>query len=101
MQPHTTIIIFSAKYGVVRAGTKIPFYDQRLTASQALKLAPQVRASLSTIIQKGKFKRKFVNLGRDYASMIQDLPALRGAVWAAGSIGQRAAILKSWISKPS
>lgn len=99
MRPNTTVIIISAKYGVVRAGTKIPFYDQRLTASQATTLAPRVRSTLAAIVRKGKYQRKFVNLGRDYASMIQDLPALRGAVWASGSIGQRAAVLKSWITK--
>ena len=99
MQPETTIIIISAKFGIIRAGTKIPFYDQRLTASQSVKLGPRVRISLSNIIRKGRFERKFVNLGRNYAAMVQDLRGLRDAMWAAGPIGKRAATLKSWIDQ--
>lgn len=91
------VAIISAKFGLLDQTTPIPFYDQRLTAARALSLAPRLREDLNELIRQGSYSRIGINLGRDYASMIENLSILNSAQWAAGSIGVRAATLKSWL----
>lgn len=95
--PLIRIVILSAKHGLIRGGVKIRSYDQRFDADTAVLRGPKVRSDLKRLIRTGKFSRVCVNLGRDYAAVIQEMPELHDAVWAEGSIGKRAALLKQWI----
>ena len=95
--PKMKLVILSAKYGLIRDTTPIPYYDQRMNRERAQALRSSVRASLQQILRTGRFDRIYINLGREYATIIQELPALAQARWASGGIGQRAAILKSWL----
>ena len=97
MKDGAYIAILSAKYGLINESTQIPFYDVRMTPKRADKLRLQVRSDLQKLIRDRSFNRIYVNLGRDYAAVVRDLPALRGATWAAGPIGKRSAALKRWI----
>lgn len=95
--PTTDVAILSAKYGLLDKSTPIPFYDQRMTAARAVELAPQVRAALRRLIVAGRYNRIRVNLGSDYAVLLDGVLGASDAEWASGSIGVRAATLKAWL----
>jgi hypothetical protein len=94
----TDVAILSAKYGLLNATTPIPFYDQKMDAVRAIVLAPQVRAELRQLIAAERYARIRVNLGRDYAALLDGVSEMNGAEWASGAIGLRAATLKAWLS---
>jgi hypothetical protein len=97
LNPLVRIVILSAKHGLLHGGARIRSYDQRFNAEAADLRGPEIRSDLRRVIQTGNFSKVCVNLGRDYAALIREMPELRGAVWAQGSIGTRAALLKEWI----
>jgi hypothetical protein len=98
VHPSTDVVIVSAKHGLLDPDTPIRFYDQRLSGARVQSLASEVRADLTRRLRSGRYRRICINLGRDYAAMLEGLPALRNARWASGSIGVRAALLKSWLT---
>lgn len=95
--PAVQVVIISAKFGVLRPTTSIPYYDQRMTGRQAIRLKPSVNRRLKRIIRDGRFARVCVNLGRMYEPLLSDLEELDNAIWASGGIGKRARTLKRWI----
>lgn len=97
LAPGTEIVILSAKYGLLRTTSKIPFYDLRLTKAQVPRLGPRVKAEVGRILRRRKFQRIFVNVGRDYAPLLDGITLFDNAEWATGSIGKRAAQLRRWI----
>ena len=96
-QPPVAILIISAKYGLITSKTLIPNYDKKMTARQAGRLRASIRKELQQRVHKTEPDGILVNLGAAYAGIIHDLPALKGASWAAGPIGKRAATLKAWL----
>jgi hypothetical protein len=97
MSPRTHVAIISAKFGLIATETTIPFYDQKMDKSRAAVLRQSVRKELQQLLREHKFAKVFINLGRHYAVLIDDLPELRAATWAGGPIGKRAAAMKSWL----
>ena len=95
--PGIRVAIVSAKFGLIEADSLIPFYDQRLNARRAATLGPKVQADLTRLLARHRFGCVRINLGRDYAKLIEGMPALKNAIWASGSIGVRAATLKTWL----
>lgn len=91
------LAILSARFGLIGEHTKIPFYDQKMTKPRAAALAATVRYNLRKILAVRKFDRILINLGRDYSPLISEMPELKNALWASGSIGKRAATLKAWL----
>ncbi len=89
--------IISARFGLIEAGTPIPEYDQRMDARRAMELAPQVRAELQQRLERHRYQRVFVNVGRDYAPTLAGVEQLKSASWATGAIGQRAQQMKQWL----
>ena len=98
MKSRITIAIISAEFGLITSETPIPFYDRKLDKVQVASLRPKVDKALRQLLLKRRFRHIFVNIGQQYASLVEDVPELQVATWAQGPIGKRAAILKSWIS---
>lgn len=92
------VAIISAKYGLITPDTLIPAYNMKMNACQAKTLGPVIRKELQKLINKHKPGAILINLGKAYAAIIRNLPELNNAVRAAGPIGKRAAILKSWLT---
>jgi cytoplasmic iron level regulating protein YaaA (DUF328/UPF0246 family) len=91
------ILIISARYGLITPRTRIVNYDSRMTVRSAHQLGPSVRRGIKHRMNREKPSDILINLGQAYAKIIRDMPELRDAVWASGSIGKRAALLKSWL----
>ena len=97
--PGPDVLIISARFGLLSPETPIPYYDQRITAEQAKILAPTVRVALQRQLSARRYSNIFVNLGRDYLPVLDDLLGLQTAEWARGPIGIRARQLKTWLSE--
>jgi hypothetical protein len=91
------IRILSARYGLITAATRIPHYEQRMTADRVAELRPLVQASLRRLLRDCNFEDIFINLGHDYLAVLEGAPGLHSAKYATGSIGKRARALKQWI----
>jgi hypothetical protein len=95
--PGLEVLILSARYGVIDAATKIPYYDQRMTAERARELAPDIRFALTVRLEQSGYRRMLVNVGRDYVPALEGIEELSRAFWASGGIGKRAQQLKQWL----
>jgi uncharacterized protein DUF6884 len=89
--------IISARFGLIDAATRIPCYDQRMNAQRAADLAPQVQSALRQLLQRNRYHRIFVNVGRDYLATFAGVEELKFGSWASGGIGQRAQQMKRWL----
>ena len=93
--------IISAKYGFLRAGDLIEYYDLRMSKKRARELNHEILKKLESLLKERYFHIIFINLGKDY------LPAINGfqniisqnteVIFAEGKIGQRLSQMKSWI----
>lgn len=106
------VLILSAKYGLIEVFDRIDDYDQRMTATRAVELLPQVNQKLDEIQQKapftlcqtryspGGYSEIMVALGKDYRVAVADLnhhfPEAK-IVYTYGGIGQQNAQVKEWI----
>lgn len=61
---HPTILILSARFGLIRGDTPIPAYDLRLTPPRALALRTQARQALAEALATGGATDTFITLGR-------------------------------------
>lgn len=91
------VLILSAKYGVIQPCTRIAYYDQRMTRERAIQLAPLVGKQMRRFLREGSYRHIRINVGAGYALAMSGMPELVSAEWAAGGIGQRAALLKEWL----
>jgi hypothetical protein len=94
------IKILSAKFGLIDAKTRIPYYDQRMDAERARVLQPQVLRSLKRVTSRGQYSQVFINMGKIYFVAIDGFMELldsRARVgYAAGGIGEKAKAMKEW-----
>lgn len=91
------VLIISAKFGLIGSDALIPSYDYRMTAGRARELMKGIRSSLSQHLAQNSYTRIFVNLGKNYRSTVDGIPALEQATWANGPIGLRARQTKEWL----
>lgn len=95
-----TVLIVSAKHGVLRADRVITTYDERLTASAARSRAGRFGRQLRSLIAGRRFRAIHINLGRHYHEALPDLDALFAPVpveRASGGIGSRNAQTRRWL----
>ncbi len=92
-----TVLIISARFGLIEAATSIPNYDQRMSAIRAAELAPQVQSAVREHLKRKLYRRIFVNVGQDYLATLTGIEELSSASWANGGIGQRARQMKQWL----
>lgn len=91
-----TAAALSARYGLVRADHPIAYYDQRMTPARAAELGRDMRDQLALPAWRGPWDAVLVNVGADYRPALPELPW--PATWAQGTIGERLAQLKAWLS---
>ena len=96
-----SVVILSAKYGLISADEAIACYDQRMTPERARELRERIGASLDILLRGQPWHSIFVNVGGVYLSALstsKELPRLGERVtYATGGIGERAAQLKRWL----
>ncbi len=88
------MLILSAEFGLIEAGTLIPWYDRRMTPARAAELQPAVSRVLGARLPD--YGRIFVNLGRAYLPVLPPMPP---ATYAGGGIGRRSAQMKAWLQE--
>ena len=93
------VLIISAKYGLIKGGDVIAWYDQRMTRQRALELRDHVSNNLDGILRAGKYQEIFVNLGKDYMPMLENSKFIVDArvIHATGGIGRKMAQMLSLI----
>lgn len=100
-----TVLILSAKYGLIPDGWMIPDYDQAMTPARASELAGEVTLALWRWLgQRPACQDVFVNVGQGYAPALagfDDWCLRQGIVvtQAAGGVGERLAQTRAWLEK--
>lgn len=102
--PAPTVLILSAKYGLITADHAIPDYNCRLTRNAAIGLRAQVSRVAHTAIRGTSWSAVGVCAGKDYRLALDGLAELlpRGIqlTWIEGGQGVRLANLKRWLLVP-
>lgn len=96
-----SVLIVSARYGVLGAEDVIEPYEDRLTAALARRRAVQWAPRLRDRLDGRRFRAAHANLGRHYRSAVPELAELIDPTpieWAYGGIGQRNAATRSWVA---
>lgn len=96
-----TVLILSAKYGLIAAERKIPWYDQRLSASMARTMRPRVLETARHVLQSRPWQSVGVCAGKEYQSALDGLaeflPQGARVDLLAGGLGKRLAALRDWL----
>ena len=95
---HLHVVILSARFGFLTATSRIPWYDQKITPDQAIRLRPQVEDGFQKLSET-PWDSIFVNLGQTYAPLVVGIAILETAAWATGPIGKRSRQLTAWLSR--
>lgn len=91
------LAILSARFGLLNTYTLIRGYNQPMTPEQCEAKKPLVQENLSMWLCDTRYKEIFVNLGKEYLPLVEGMPGLATATFAAGQIGERAHQLKEWL----
>ncbi|MCE2396866.1 hypothetical protein J4G02_20290 [Candidatus Poribacteria bacterium] len=95
------IYILSARFGLIRACTPIPDYDQPMTSQRAVELASHTLLKLSELLNQEPFQEMYLCLGKDYLRCIDGydnlVPKGIKLIVAEGSIGKRLHFMKRWL----
>ncbi len=96
-----TVLILSAKYGLIEADRRIPPYDRRLSRTSAERLRPQVLETVRRILRSRPWRSVGVCAGKEYRSTLNGLAELLPADvrldLLAGGLGKRLAALRDWL----
>ena len=95
------VLILSAKFGLIEAAEKIPYYERRLTVASAEKLRPQILRNGARVLTARSWRRIGVSAGREYRTAISGLQAFVPAKVPfevlAGGLGPRLTALRDWL----
>jgi hypothetical protein len=96
-----TILVLSAKYGLIESGRMIPWYDHRLSGASAGRLRPRVLNTARQFLRSHRWKTIGVCAGKEYRSALTGLadliPAGARLDVIAGGLGKRLAALRDWL----
>ena len=97
-----TVLILSAKYGLIPDGWMIDDYDQVMTPARAAELAGPTSLALWRWLGQNDCSDVFVNVGQSYAPALagfDDWCLRQGIIHtaAAGGIGERLAQTRAWL----
>lgn len=99
--PNVDIKILSAKFGLIDAQTRIPYYDQRMTKGRVAELRLQVIGDLKQLMHKAKYIEAFINMGAVYLLALDGLGDIVGGSVrmkkAKGGIGSKSRSMKLWL----
>ena len=96
-----TVLIVSARYGVIGTDDEIEPYDDRLTPAVASRRASEWAQRLRERLDGRRFRAAHANLGRPYRDAVPglaDLIAPAPIDWAGGGIGRRNAQTRRWVA---
>ena len=97
-----TIIVLSAKYGLIPATYPIPSYDRRMDAAARAELQPVLREQWQVLVAPllGDVTHCHLALGREYRRALDDIGATFAGMElsvAHGGIGEQLRQLKAWL----
>lgn len=98
-----TVVIVSAKYGLIESNRRIPAYDCSMSAARAKQLRPHVLAAVRQILAARKWQEVGVCAGRHYRSALDGflpfLPDGSQVVFIGGGQGPRLTHLRAWLRR--
>ncbi len=98
-----TVLIVSAKYGLIESSRRIPAYDYRMSAARAKELRPHVLAAARRILASRKWQDVGVCAGKHYRSTLDGflpfLPEGSQIVFIGGGQGPRLTRLRAWLRR--
>jgi hypothetical protein len=98
-----TVLIVSAKYGLIESNRRIPAYDCRMSAARAKVLRPQVLAAARQILGSRRWQEVGVCAGKHYRSALDGvfplLPHGSQVVYIGGGQGRRLTRLRAWLRR--
>jgi hypothetical protein len=98
-----TVLIVSAKYGLIESSRRIPTYDFRMSAARAKELRPRVLAALRRFLTSKQWQDVGVCAGKHYRSALDGflslLPEGSQVVFLGGGLGPRLARLCAWLRR--
>lgn len=97
-----SLLIVSARYGLLERDQIIDTYDDRLTAARASRCGEDWGTRLRELVAGRRFRSAHISLGRDYLRALPGLPELLAPTpidWASGGIGVRNAQTKRWVAQ--
>lgn len=96
-----TVLIVSAKYGLIESSHKIPVYECRMSAARAKELRPRVLAAARRHLASRRWQEVGVCAGKHYRSALDDmrpiLPHGCELVLIGGGQGPRLTRLHAWL----
>jgi hypothetical protein len=96
-----SVLILSAKYGLIAANRPIPAYDRRLTPTAARELRPQLAEALRAALRGKEWRSVGICAGRAYRAALEDVSELvpEGVRvdQIVGGQGQRLTALREWL----
>jgi hypothetical protein len=96
-----SILILSAKFGLIDFKHKIPYYEQRLSRTSATGLKPQVLASARHSLRSRRWRAVGVSASKQYLCVLNGLEALIGPKVKfdvlVGGLGKRLSALRNWL----
>ena len=100
-----TVLIVSAKYGLIESSCRIPEYDCRMTATRAKELRPCILAAARRALPARKWQEVAVCVGKHYRSALDGvlslLPDGSRVVFISGGQGLRLTRLREWLRRNS
>jgi hypothetical protein len=101
--PAPTVVILSAKYGLIESSRRIPAYDCRMSAARAHELRPRVLAALRQLFTSRHWQEVGVCAGKHYRSaldgFVPHLPAGSQVIFLDGGQGPRLTRLHAWLRR--
>jgi hypothetical protein len=98
-----TVLILSAKYGLIESSRKIPTYDCRMSAGRAQELRPHVLAALRGFLASRRWQEIGVCAGKHYRRALDGflplLPTGRPVDFIDGGQGPRLTRLHMWLRR--
>jgi hypothetical protein len=98
-----TVLIVSAKYGVIESSRRIPTYDCRMSSARAKKLRPGVLAAMKRHLSSRCWQEIGVCCGKHYRCALEGflplLPPSSSVVFISGGQGPRLTRLYAWLRR--
>jgi hypothetical protein len=96
-----TVLILSAKYGLIECDRQIPWYDHRLSSASADSLRLRVLETARRVLRSHRWRAVGLCAGKDYQSALEGITELMPAGvrldLLAGGLGRRLAALRDWL----
>jgi hypothetical protein len=94
------VCVLSAKYGIVRADSRVPKYDQRMTPDRAEALRNSSESRLRNLVRRGRCREVFLCMSRTYLRAIDCAGRLCVPVRiAAAGQGKKLRSLREWLCR--